>query len=522
MKSSLVFLLLLGATAWAQSTQAVVLESEFHPGLTLRYGFEGSFDYQSQAEARTVNEDELPAECAYKLRVAFRSVFEEKTATGTVRGKIVIEDPATSNWKCSDRIRKRVEHYFYVLKGAAIPFEIHPGGEVIFEAKPADESPEKLEPAEVDGFNLFRKTVWDSLQKSLNTQPVLPGPAQPTKAFLYFGDSFEDGLELASSSLVYRENTLINGRELAILDYQQVLTPDVTPAYTPERAQADDFDGVNVIAGETELRVLFDVLNRRIAYVARSRRIDNEFAVQYGDERERLARCVLKERSVLRLLPESDTVNWLAALQKFEERSAEPPARVAGTPEPGSVAALAKSGRKLKKLSDDESEEQRPVPAGFQQWTRTYCHYEYCFDLSIAIPAGEVLNDRDNETMLAASRAGTLPVIAIGPTIFSMPRGLRPNEIATSEGEKFLARKPWFAAAAGTVLASSESSVDDRIAVRTEFRSQSFDLRPMKGTLLTVLVPYNQVLHIACIPAREAGVDQQTVCQTVLSSIRIR
>lgn len=520
MKRCFVFLLLLGTAAWAQSPQPAVLESDFHPGLSLRYGFEGSFDYQAQSEVRAISEKELPAACSYKLRVAFRSIFEDKTKNGTIRGKIAVEDPATSDWKCSEEIRNKVQHYFLALKGAAIPFEIHLGGEVTFEAKPADESSEKLEPVEVDGFNLFKKAVWDSLQRSLSVQPVLPGPARPTKAFLYFGDSFEEGLELASSSMVYRENTMVNGRELAVLDYQQVLTPDVTPAYTPERAQADDFDGVNVIAGETKLRVLFDVLNWRIAYVARSRRIDNEYAVQYGEQRERLARCVLKERSVLRFLPESDTANWLAALQKFEERSAEPPLRTAGAPEPGSVAAVAKSGRKIRKLSDDEGAELCPVPAGFRQWTRTFCQNDYCFDLSVVIPAGEVFNDRDNETMLAASRTGVLPMIAIGPTIFSMPLGLRPNEIVVSEGEKFLARKPWFAASAGTVLASSEASIDDRVAARTEFRSQSFDLRPMKGTLLTLLAPYNRVVHLACIP--DTSVEQQSICETVLTSVRIR
>ncbi len=518
MRRYLVLLLLLRVMAWAQSPQPVVVESDFHPGLVVRYGFEGSFDYHAEPEASDVNEKDLPAECSYKLRVAFRSVFEEQNANGTIHGKIVVEDPSTSNWKCSDETRKRVEHYFFALRGGEIPFKILKNGEIVFEAKPEDDRPEKLEAVEVDGFNLFKKTVWDSLQRSLSPEPLLPGPARPTKAFIYFGDTFEDGLQLASSSLVYGENTIINGRELAVLDYQQVLMPDVTPAYTPERTEADDFDGVNVIAGGTELRVLFDTLNRRIAYVARSRRIDNDFDVQYGDRRERMARCVLKERSVLRLLPDSDTQNWLAGLQKFEERNAEPPART-GRPEAGSVAAFATSHKK--KLSDD-TEELIPVPAGFRHWTTSYCDNGACFDLTIALPAGLVLNNRDGGTMLAASRTGIIPVVAIGPTVLSPPRGLRPNEIVASEGAKFLARKPWFSASPGTVLAKLETSVDDRVGARTEFRAEWTDLRPMKGILLTLLAPYSRVLHVACIPTKEGDVEQQGVCEVIFNSIRIR
>jgi hypothetical protein len=111
--------------------------------------------------------------------------------------------------------------------------------------------------------------------------------------------------------------------------------------------------------------------------------------------------------------------------------------------------------------------------------------------------------------------------VAVGPIVDLQSRGLTDEELLRQQSERFIRNNLWFARGTGEPSSFSTATLHDRPAGFSEFSSLGRDLKPIRGRMVMVLVPYDRLLPVSCAYS-EAQAGLEAVCQTITDSLVIR
>jgi hypothetical protein len=517
-------LLLLPALCWAQAPAPqppTALVARFSPGESLRYEFEGIVQ-MSAGHAQNVKVD-VSGDCSYRLRAVLRFDFDHASSEGALGGRVQFQAVRYDGEECAIPLKPNVAKSLQSLEINGTKFEINPAGDTRLSKDPVN--------AGSEAASVLLKAAWDLLQLHLTDKAVAPGPAAlPSRRFLYWPDTFVEGMEVASASMQYRRDATVAAQPYAWLQYKQVFSPTDMPAYVEPRSQARDFSGTTFVTGKANVSLLFDRATARIVYLRRERSIDNRLMLKYepSETSVPVATYSIDEESAVRWLPEENSEAWLAELHKFESEPPEVKSAPSSGAESGpSLAELATASRRAKPLTGAYEHEELPelldqAPRGFERWERSYCHGAYCFDLSIAVPSQTRVADRSDNTVLLLSGSGERTItVTVGPVLDRQRDLLNDDELLQQQTARFVANYLWFAASSGTRLNFESTSVHDRPAAFSDFTSIARDLAPIRGRLVMVIGPYNRLAPVTCSYAAAQQDALDPICQTVVGSVVI-
>ncbi|MGD0213263.1 MAG: hypothetical protein ABSB87_08520 [Terriglobales bacterium] len=510
--------------------------ARFSPGESIRYEFEGVVQMVAgHARDVTVN---VPDDCSYRLRAVLKFDFDRASAEGALSGRVHFKAVRYDSKGCAFPKQADLAKSLQNLEANGATFELNPAGDTRLSNSPVN--------AECEGVSVLLKAAWDLLQQRLSDHAIAPSPASiPTHRFLYWPDTFVEGMDVTSSSMQYRRDATIAAEPYAWLQYKQIFSPSEMPAYVEPRSRARDFTGTTFVTGKSNVSLLFDRAAGRIVYLRRQRSIDNRLMLKYEPSQTQIpvATYSIEEESTLRWLPEKNSEAWLAELHKFED---EPAAEVnpipssgptstgsttgsttTGAPSGSPIADLARASRQNKPHNEtheatDLTDLLNPAPRGFERWQRSYCRGSYCFDLSIAVPEQTKIADRTDTTVLLLSGSGERTItVAVGPVLDPRRASLTDDELLQQQAARFVANYLWFAASSGTKLNFEDVTVHDRPAAFSDFTSTARDLTPIRGRLVMVIGPYDRLTPVTCSYAAAQQDALDAVCQTVAGSIVI-
>jgi len=506
--------------------------ARFAPGEAVRYEFDGIVQMVA-GHARDVKVH-VPEDCSYHLRAVLKFDFDQPSAKGALRGRVHFQAIRYEGKECAFPKQAELAKSLQSLEANGAHFEINPAGDTRLSNAPAS--------AECEGVGVLLKAAWDLLQQRLSDNAIALSPASiPTHRFLYWPDTFVEGMDVTSSSMQYRRDATVAAQPYAWLQYKRIFSPSEMPAYVEPRSRARDFTGTTFVTGKANVSLLFDRSAGRIVYLRRQRSIDNRMMLKYEPSETQIpvATYSIEEDSTLRWLPAKNSEAWLAELHKFED---EPAAEVnpipsSGPPTAGRPTISAQSGPSLADVAaasrqnkphaeaheaTDLSDLLDPAPRGFERWQRSYCRGAYCFDLSIAVPEQTKIADRTDTTVLLLSGSGERTItVAVGPVLDPQRASLNDEELLQQQTARFVANDLWFAAGSGTKLNCENSRVHDRPAAFSDFTSTARDLTPIRGRLVMVIGPYDRLTPVTCSYAAAQQDALDSICQTVAGSIVI-
>lgn len=506
----------------AQAAESGLLTSRFVARQTLRYEVEGAVHFTSN-HAPNVKLNILP-ECSYRLRSVLKLKFAS-SEKGTFSGHVYFESPNFEAWQCGNPPRPELVQALHNLEINGMEFQISPAGDVHLKDLNAVG-------VEYEGVNMLVKSAWGLLQTHLSDRAISAGPAWiSTRRFLYWPDTFMEGMEVAAASMHYPQDVTVGSGPYAWLQYKQVFSPVDIPAYVETRTRARDFSGTTFVTGKGDVSLLFDTVAGRIVFLHHSRVIDNRMMLKYesSDTKTPIATYEVSEESSARWLPEKEAEAWLAALHKFETQPASSGPAPLPAGEPGAEPSLGQLAATAKRVQPGVNEERDlsdlidRAPRGFERWTQDYCSDAYCFTLSLAIPQGTKVADATATTVLLLDKAnaGTVSV-ALGPALDVQYSGLRDEEMLRKQTTNVITNYLWFAGGSGQKLNFERGSLGDRPAAFSDFSAVARDLSPIHGRLVLVLTPFNRLLPIACSYPASQQDSLDAICQTVTGSILIR
>jgi hypothetical protein len=496
--------LLLGSLAWAQTPVPTDMVSKFVVGTSSRYEFEGLVHIATEHAAGVkIN---VPSDCSYSIKAVLKFDFSAKSAEGALSGQVSLQGVTANIPECASAKKARVTELVKDLESKGMGFEIAPAGDVRLTRPFRADEPELVV--------ILRKAAWDLLQPDVSDKSMSRNsPWVSSRKFLFWPDTFVDGMEVAASSGHYAGDVQIGRVNCAALEYQQVFSPTDLPAYVDARSRATDFTGTTMVTGHGSVSLLWNRDEQRIVYLHRKRTVDNRMLLRYDpeDETKDVARYLMEEESTLRWLPEENSEAWLAELHRFESSASE-------------VSAEAKAaGRKRQEIAEREiSDITDRTPRGFERWRKTFCHQQFCFELSVAVPEGTEVADSSAMTALLIGKSGEKTVtIAVGPILDVQGAGLTEEELLRQQTGRMIQNDLWFARGTGEPLNFDSESLHDRPAGGSDFSAKSRGLTPMRGRLVMVIGPYGRLVPVACAHAESEG-DLEAVCQAVTWSILIQ
>ena len=505
-------------------TPGVSLASEFVPGQSVRYEFDGIFHFTSQ-KAANVKAD-LPQDCSYRLRTLLKLDFGKQAEGGSFTGRVSFPGLNINAWSCGSRVNPALISALQKLQSSPVDFQVSPTGEVRLDKMESEGS-------EYEGMSLLFKAAWDVLQTQISDGPVSPSEAWiPSRHFLYWPDTFVKGLSVAAASMQYERDVQLADHNYALIHFKHVFSPEDMPAYVEARNRARDFTGTNFVAGSNSLSLLFDPTLQRVVYLRRNRTVDTRLFLKYDRSSANgpVLSYVIEEESTLRWLPDKNSGAWLAELRKFEntplpmERAPVMAAKEAiSGPSLGEVALVTRRERQATGQRAAMLEDLNRVPKGFQRWSKNYCYSGFCFEMSLAVPADtKVAESEDTTALLLAGTGEKTITIAVGPVFDRQFPGLRDEELLQRENDIYLTNYLWFAGGRGKALNFASVTLDDRGAGISEFTAVARDLSPIRGRLVMVIAPFERLLPVTCsyVPAQREQLDG--ICQTVTISVRAR
>ncbi len=535
MKTRLGMLLLFSLCAAAQEAPTApapaALESHFRPGDVLKYEFEGRFSLTPQRDSEYYRFRPALQGCDYGISARIQVRFSTEPQEGVLAGSIHYQDIRLNAWACKESVRKELEGRLRRLQAAALPFRINQHGEVRI-ADPEDETFDHS-----SGLRMLEKAAVDILQVKVSDRPVSPGATwNPGRRFVYWKDRFEDGLSVAAASMSYQEDVTVAGDTCARLRLRRVFSPEDLPAYLNRSAAQAGYEGTTFVAGTEHLELLFDREQRRMAFVRRTRRLENRLVLR--DPELALLGPVplltyrIEEDAQVRWIREENPERWLAGLEAFEH-SLKRPARAAesttvGGPALGDVARAMREEKKertspaVPALRIEQEALDRP-PAGFRRWEQPYCGEEGCFSVSVALPESAVVSEQGRHGSIFLAQAGGATIyFSIGPPLERRFYG-QPDSVALSwQAANYLESELWLASGPGQATASQDTSLDGRPALVTDFLAPRRDFVQMQGRLALVLLPWNKVIPVACGYKQTEHDKLAATCATVVASLRIR
>jgi hypothetical protein len=540
----------------ASTPHKVRLNTELKPGEVLRYELEavGSFVPITDSVGAILNPPRGPCDYSMTAIVALRPLVPDKDGNTPVEARY--SDARVTSVRCSlfapDDFQKRLA----ALEATPVTFRVGPHGET--QLNHAAGGYFKY----WDGGDLLRKITQDLLQTQLAEPPVAPGTSwKPHGQFAYARDHALKDLELSGADLRFRNLVQVDGRTCAWVTSQYVFSPiDLPAAGTATGGRTVPAAGNNAVAAVLHISLLVDPAEHRVAWLHRSQTIDNKLTLASpldGDDSadddaqddsqdwenptpDRSSRRSdnpgrypfmtfhFQEEARARLLPSERSVEWLAALKRFEAtpepQSGSLPVPVTKTLLPNPIVQAAKPGL-VKRTSHIvvDSDSLLGTPAGFTRYEKSLCRDTwFCAAVSVAMP-GEVQISEDTplRAVYLTQTSNGLISISIGPALDRHGSGLTDDEELRKAANYYLANYIWLAAKPGIGANFSNATLDGYPSLITDFNAAQRDLSDIRGMLGLMLTPWGKTVPVSCSADHVAASELQAVCEKVITSVSL-
>lgn len=560
----------LGASARlpAQSKAApaprILLQAQVKPGEVLRYEIEAAASFLPIADASGANLFPPRGPCDYALGaiVALHPLAADKDGNTPVEARY--SETHVTSVRCSLFSPADFQKRLAALQFEPVLFRVGPHGET--ELSHTQDGYFKY----WDGGMLLRKATQDLLQTEFAPQAVAEGEAwKPRGQFAYPHDRALKDLELSGADLRFRSLVQVDGKQCAWVTSQYVFSPvDLPAAGTASGGRIIPAAGNNAVAAVVHISLLLDPASHHVAWLHRSQTIDNKLtlASPYDDTaddppddppdndppdidpqdwqnpmpdmssmrsdnpgRYPFMTFHFQEEARARLLPEERSVEWLAALRRFEA-TPEPESGTIPVPQtktllPNPIIEAAKPEvvkRTTRVVVDSDSLVATPV--GFTRYEKSLCRDAwFCASVSVALPGEvQVSDDTPLRTVYLAQKGDFLVSVAIGPALDRHDRGLTADEELKSQVDHYLANYVWLAAKPGISTSFSNATLDGYPSMVADFSATQRDLADIHGLLGLMLSPWGKVVPVSCSWDRGASAELQSLCQKVITSVTLR
>lgn len=362
----------------------------------------------------------------------------------------------------------------------------------------------------------------------------------------------------------FRNLVQVDGKRCAWVTSQYIFSPIDLPAVgTASGGRIIPAAGNNAVAAVLHISLLLDPASHHVAWLHRSQTIDNKLtlASPYDDSdppgddpaatddpadsenpmpdrssmpsdnpgRYPFMTFRFQEEARARLLPDERSVEWLAALKRFEA-TPEPetgtvPVPVTKTllPNPMILAAKPALVKRTSRVIVD-SESLAATPAGFTRYEKGLCRdVWFCATVSVALPGNvQVSEDTPLRTVYLARNGDSLVSVAVGPALDRRAQGLTDDEELKKQAEYYLANYVWMAVKPGIGRTFASATLDGYPALITDFSATQRDLADIRGVLGLMLTPWGKTVPVSCTPDRGPDAELRAVCEKIITSVTLR
>ncbi|HET6179796.1 MAG TPA: hypothetical protein VFE61_22935 [Candidatus Sulfotelmatobacter sp.] len=535
----------------------IVLQAEVKPGQVLRYELEaaGSFLPTSDASGAILTPPRGPCDYALAAIVTLRPQAPNKDGNIPVEAKY--SETRVMSVRCALFAEADFQKRLAALQSAPVMFRVGPHGETALGHTSGGYF------KYWDGGDLLRKVTQDLLQTEFSPQPVAEGASwKPRGQFAYSRDHALKALELSGADLRFKNMVQVDGKSCAWVTSQYVFSPIDLPAVgTASGGRIVPAAGNNAVAAVLHISLLLDPASHHVAWLHRSQTIDNKLTlaspfddsaasddpVEPDDQdsenpmpdlssmrsdnpgRYPFMTFHFQEEARARLLPDERSVEWLAALKKFEgtpePESGTVPVPVTKTLLPNPIVQAAKPAvvkRTTRVVVDSES--LVATPAGFTRYEKGLCRDAwFCATVSVALPGDVQISEDTPLRTIYLAQTGTLHVsIAVGPALDRRGVGLTEEEELRKQANYYLDNYVWLAAKPGIGTSSTSATLDGYPGLVTDFSATQRDLANIHGVLGLILTPWGKVVPVSCSSDHASSAELQTVCEKVITSVSLR
>jgi hypothetical protein len=399
----------------------LLLRADVKAGEVLRYELEaaGSFLPIADASGAILAPARGPCDYALAAMVTLRPQAPDKDRNTPVEARY--SETRVTSVRCALFTAADFQKRLAALQSSTVMFRVGPHGETAL--SPTRDGYFKY----WDGGDLLRKVTQDLLQTEFAPQPVAEGASwKPRGQFAYARDRALKDLELSGADLRFRNLVQVDGKSCAWVTSQYIFSPvDLPAAGTASGGRTVPAAGNNAVAAVLHISLLLDPATHHVAWLHRSQTIDNKLtlASPYDDSdpagdatepqtddpqdsenpmpdmssmrsdnpgRYPFMTFHFQEEARARLLPDHGSVEWLAALRRFESTpepgSGSTPVPVTKTllPNPMILAAKPAVVKRSTRLVVD-SDTLVATPAGFTRYEKGLCRDAwFCATVSVA------------------------------------------------------------------------------------------------------------------------------------------
>jgi len=378
-------------------------------------------------------------------------------------------------------------------------------------------------------------------------------------------------LELSGADLRFRNLVQVDGKSCAWVTLQYVFSPiDLPPVGTASGGRTVPAAGNNAVAAVLHISLLLDPATHHVAWLHRSQTIDNKLTLASpfddsdpsrdgpsrndppGDDpaepddpenpmpdlssmrsdnpgRYPFMTFHFQEEARARLLPDQRSVEWLAALKRFEStpepESGSTPVPPTKTLLPNPMILAAKPAvvkRTTRPVVDSDT--LVATPAGFTRYEKGLCRDAwFCANVSVALPGDvQVSDDTPLRTVYLAQKGDLLVSISIGPAVDRRSQGLTEEEELKKQASYYLENYVWMAAKPGIGTDFSSATLDGYPGLITDFSATQHDLANIHGVLGLMLTPWGKVVPVSCSSDHAWSAQLQSLCEKVITSVSLR
>jgi len=548
------------ARAQSRATERkVLLRADLKPGEILRYELEaaGSFLPIADASGAILTPPRGPCDYALAAIVALRPQVADKDGNTPVEARY--SETRVTSVRCAlfsaPDFRKRLA----ALESSTVMFRVGPHGETALGG--TSDGYFKY----WDGGDLLRKVTQDLLQTEFSPQPVSEGASwKPRGQFAYSRDRALKDLELSGADLRFRNLVQVDGKSCAWVTSQYVFSPVDLPAVgRASGGRTVPAAGNNAVAAVLHISLLLDPATHHVAWLHRSQTIDNKLTLASpfddsdpaGDDpadpddsqdsenpmpdlssmrsdnpgRYPFMTFHFQEEARARLLPDQRSVEWLAALKRFEStpepESGNTPVPPTKTLLPNQIILAAKPAvvkRTTRPVVDSDT--LVATPAGFTRYEKGLCRDAwFCANVSVALPGEvQVSDDTPLRTVYLAQKGDLLVSISIGPALDRHSQGLTEEEELKKQANYYLQNYVWLAAKPGIGTDFSSATLDGYPGLITDFSATQRDLANIHGVLGLMLTPWGKVVPVSCSSDHAWSRQLQSLCEKVITSASLR
>ncbi len=536
----------------------ILLRATVMPGEVLRYELEaaGSFLPIADASGAILSPPRGPCDYALASIVTLRAQAPEKGGNTPVEA--VYSQTRITSTRCALFSASDFQKRLAALEFAPVMFRVGPHGETAL-SRVSDGYFKYW-----DGGDLLRKVTQDLLQTEFSPQPVAAGDSwKPRGQFAYSRDRALKDLELSGADLRFRNLVQVDGRSCAWVTSQYVFSPIDLPAVgTASGGRTVLAAGNNAVAAVLHISLLLDPATHHVAWLHRSQTIDNKLSLAspYDDNdppedpreaddpedgqnpmpdmssmrsdkpgRYPFMTFHFQEEARARLLPNERSIEWLAALKRFEAtpdpESGSTPVPVTKTMLPNPMILAAKPAvvkRSTRVVVDSDS--LVATQAGFTRYEKGLCRDAwFCATVSVALPGDvDVSEDTPLRTVYLAKTGELTVSVAVGPALDIRSSGLTEDEQLKQQANYYLENYVWLAAKPGIGTNFSGATLDGYPGLVTEFSATQRDLADIHGVLGLMLTPWGKVVPVSCSSDYPSSSRLQSLCEKVITSVSLR